>query len=414
MLTGIHLLLTYKCTAECDHCFVYSSPRAEGTMTLDQIDRVLAEAEKIGTVRWIYFEGGEPFLFYATLLEGVRRARNRGFEVGIVTNAYWATSEADAVASLRPLADLGLADLSVSDDDFHHGGRDDPPRRAVAVARTLGIPVGTIAIEEATVEPGSEGEPKGQPVVGGGVMFRGRAVDSLVAGLPHRNEAAFDQCPHEDFEDPSRVHVDAFGTVQLCQGVSLGNMNERPLSEIIASYTPATNPICAALHAGGPARGARSSRSVGRRRRPAAAVFAAGARRASAGASAAPGRPRPRHRAARRRVLRARRVARVRLQQRRGLLQRAPRLLAVVDRAPHASRPASCAAAGARRGAPHRPNRVRGGFDGRADRHPRHRSGVARLRSPSDADPPSRRGPRRPRGGGLRRRGLAPRPGPAR
>ena len=33
MLTGIHFLLTYSCTSECDHCFLYCSPNAKGTFT---------------------------------------------------------------------------------------------------------------------------------------------------------------------------------------------------------------------------------------------------------------------------------------------------------------------------------------------------------------------------------------------
>ena len=64
MLTGIHILMTYQCNLECDHCFLYSSPKAQGTMTLPQIRSVLAESRKITSVEWIYFEGGEPFLFY--------------------------------------------------------------------------------------------------------------------------------------------------------------------------------------------------------------------------------------------------------------------------------------------------------------------------------------------------------------
>ena len=46
MLTGIHVLLTYTCNFECDHCFLYCSPRAEGTFTLEQIREVIEEAGK--------------------------------------------------------------------------------------------------------------------------------------------------------------------------------------------------------------------------------------------------------------------------------------------------------------------------------------------------------------------------------
>ncbi len=32
-LTGLHLLLTYKCIYECDHCFVWGSPRQTHSLT---------------------------------------------------------------------------------------------------------------------------------------------------------------------------------------------------------------------------------------------------------------------------------------------------------------------------------------------------------------------------------------------
>jgi MoaA/NifB/PqqE/SkfB family radical SAM enzyme len=97
-LTGLHLLLTYTCNYECDHCFVWSGPSQPGTMRLEQIEQILEQASDLGTIEWIYFEGGEPFLYYAILLAGVRAAAERGFKVGIVSNAYWAAD----VTARRP------------------------------------------------------------------------------------------------------------------------------------------------------------------------------------------------------------------------------------------------------------------------------------------------------------------------
>ena len=73
-LTGLHLLLTYECNFECDHCFVWSGPWHTGTMTLAGIEEILRQARDVGTIEWIYFEGGEPFLYHALLRRGVRRA----------------------------------------------------------------------------------------------------------------------------------------------------------------------------------------------------------------------------------------------------------------------------------------------------------------------------------------------------
>ena len=88
ILNGLHLLLTYQCNFECDHCFVWGSPNQSGTMSLGQLRNILTQAQELGTIEWIYFEGGEPFLYYPILLAAVHLAVERGFQVGIVTNSY--------------------------------------------------------------------------------------------------------------------------------------------------------------------------------------------------------------------------------------------------------------------------------------------------------------------------------------
>ena len=152
MLTGIHILMTYKCNFACDHCFLYASPSAQGTMTQQQLRAVLSEARKITSVEWIYFEGGEPFLYYPSLLEGIRLARDMGFKVGIVTNAYGAVSDEDARLWLKPFADLGVAYLSISDDAFHYDHENNPAKHALVAARKLGIPTDPICIQKPFIE----------------------------------------------------------------------------------------------------------------------------------------------------------------------------------------------------------------------------------------------------------------------
>ena len=61
-LSGLHLLLTYECNYECDHCFVWGGPSQSGTMSVETIEHILGEAMALGSIEWIYFEGGEAFL----------------------------------------------------------------------------------------------------------------------------------------------------------------------------------------------------------------------------------------------------------------------------------------------------------------------------------------------------------------
>lgn len=255
MLTGLHFLLTYMCSSKCDHCFVYSGPNAAGTFTLSQIRKLLDEASKIGTIESIYLEGGEPFLFYPIMLEGIKMARNMGFKVGIVTNAYFATDDKDIEIWLKPLRELGVSDLSISNDPYHYENEtDNPAIRAQKVALKLNIPVKEIRTEKPLVI--TDGD-KGKPVIGGSTMFKGRAVEKLLAGLPQRCWEELTECSGENLESPKRVHLDPYGNVHLCQGLCMGNAWVEPLSEIVKKYDAGSHPICGPLVRGGPAQLAR-------------------------------------------------------------------------------------------------------------------------------------------------------------
>ena len=256
MITGVHFLLSYACNLTCDHCFLYCSPTSKGTMTLKQIKAVLEESKQIGTVQEAYFEGGEPFLFYPIMVEGIRLAREMGFKAGIVSNGYWSTCVEDAQLWLKPLSDLGISDLSVSDDDLHYGDvAENPAKCALAAAEQLGIP--TYALCKAKPEVKQDTEPvqeKGKPEISGGTKLRGRAVEKFAEGLPTRCCEELKECPYEDLEDPKRVHIDAYGNVQICQGISMGNCWKTPFSELVQGYDAQKHPICGPLVRGGPIR----------------------------------------------------------------------------------------------------------------------------------------------------------------
>jgi MoaA/NifB/PqqE/SkfB family radical SAM enzyme len=240
VLTGVHVLLTYRCTHECKHCFVFSGPQARGTFTRENLVRLLDQAHEMHGVQWIYFEGGEPFLYYPLLLEGLRAARDRGFRTGVVTNGFWAESAEDALLWLRPLKELGVEDLSISDDAFHRTSEQDrAPSFALEAAKALEIPAAAISIPD--------------PKEHEGVRFRGRAARELTADLPREPWDSFRECPYEPLAAPERVHVDPMGNVHLCQGLLLGNCFETPLLDLLATYEPQKHPICGPILRGGPA-----------------------------------------------------------------------------------------------------------------------------------------------------------------
>ena len=247
-LTGLHLLLTYQCNFDCDHCFVWSGPHAAKTfLGAEAIAEIMRQARQLGTIEMIYFEGGEPFLHPETLLDGVKQAKRAGFQAGIVSNGFWARDPDTAMARLRPFAEAGLDILSISIDPLHG---DDLSREhcahAIAAAHELGISMLPLSVEPPVQD---HVYPTG---AGGAVMFRGRAAEKLADRVPHGAWHIFTACPHETLADPQRVHVDPYGYIHLCQGIVMGNLFEQPLAQLVQEYDPAQHPIVGPLIAGGP------------------------------------------------------------------------------------------------------------------------------------------------------------------
>jgi len=241
VITSLHYLLTYSCTYECDHCFVWGSPSYEATFTVSFLKKTLREAKAAG-IDNVYFEGGEPFLHYALMLEGLRMAREEGLERGVVTNAFWATSEENAALCLQPIAEVGISDLSVSSDLFHGDAMlTGLARNALKAAGDLKIRTGLIQCQEIYNQE-----------AGPSLMYRGRAAEVLASKIEGHICAEYTRCPNETLESPRRVHIDPYGWLHLCQGITMGNANEKPLSEIFEGYRPLEHPIVGPLLRGGP------------------------------------------------------------------------------------------------------------------------------------------------------------------
>ncbi len=254
MLKGVHFLLTYRCDLECDHCFVWGSPKAVGTFTFKRIGEILDEAKKLGSVTYVSFEGGEPFLYYPIMVKAVGESVKLGLNVEVLTNCYWATCLDDASYYLFQIAEAGNVELVLS-SDLYHGEEwvTDNVRNAVEAAKVLNLKVGIIAVKcPHSLKPCPK-EVGGVKVDLGELMYRGRACEKLADKADKKPWSEFTKCPYENFPNQERVHIDPFGYVHVCQGISIGNTWQKPLSKIIEEYDPYANPILEPLIRGGPA-----------------------------------------------------------------------------------------------------------------------------------------------------------------
>jgi len=251
-LSGLHLLLTYQCNLACDHCFVWGSPWQSGTMTWEVVRRILHQGCDLGTVTSIAIEGGEPFLYYPIMLAAAREASGMGLKVALVSNAYWATAVDDAVEWLRPLAGY-VSSISVSSDLYHWS---EAQMRQAEVAQQAAAEVGIATSVLRIAQPESRGAAQAVgelPPGESGVMYRGRAAENLANRVAPQAWEEFTACPHENLTSPGRAHIDVFGHLHVCQGISIGNLLQRSLREICDAYDPLAHPIVGPLLEGGPA-----------------------------------------------------------------------------------------------------------------------------------------------------------------
>jgi hypothetical protein len=252
-LESVHIVLTYRCTYECDHCFLHCGPNQEGAMTLAELEGLLDQAASIEGVGKVYFEGGEPMLYYPLVLKGVERAKELGLESGMVTCGYYATTVPDGEMWLRPLKAAGLSSLDVSIDKLHGEGEANAHARNLADAGSiLDLEVSVISVcdpreEECDQAPASRTGEETVPA-----MLRGRAAHELVDGLDVRHVGAFTECPFEDLEAPTRLHVDPYGNAHVCQGILAGNVWDSSLGQIVHGYEPFEHTVIGPLIKGGP------------------------------------------------------------------------------------------------------------------------------------------------------------------
>jgi organic radical activating enzyme len=135
----ITILGTYRCTAECEHCCMDSSPRVRGQLSLTEIRSFIQEARDHTEATLVVFSGGECFLLGDDLARAVEFATNAGLDTRCVTNGYWAKSERTGRRILGRIKDAGLKQLNISTGDYHQRF---VPEDTVVNAASLGVELG--------------------------------------------------------------------------------------------------------------------------------------------------------------------------------------------------------------------------------------------------------------------------------
>ncbi len=280
------LLFTYRCSIACAHCLFNCSPRRPRRLhSVEQGVRYLGMLR--ATDRCVHIAGGEAMLEYETMLAICREADRQGAAPHFVeTNATWCTTAAKARMRLAELQSVGVRGLLISADPFHLAFYPvDRYRRcyetAVGVFGEANVAAAKLSREQLLEmqQVGRDPVRLAEHVRRHPPRMVGRAAEVLARLLPPRpiEELAGDgtwhdappvmSCAHElSPETMWEIHLDPYGNVQTCCGIVLGNVEEGPLGEQMASGFATDDPVITALREDGPRGLLRFAEGLGYRR----------------------------------------------------------------------------------------------------------------------------------------------------
>lgn len=171
------------------------------------------------------------------------------------TNFYCARTVDTGIRFLRPLAEMGVKDIRISNDYLHYKKPEaSPAKHTLEAAARLGLPTTLVRVstpgENQSYQNGGEIATK---VIDKRFMFTGRAAETISGRIPGNDWGEFEVCPREDLADPDQMYIDAFGYVQICPGIAIGNICEKPLHTIVEEYVPSNHDLIKYLLLQGPA-----------------------------------------------------------------------------------------------------------------------------------------------------------------
>jgi MoaA/NifB/PqqE/SkfB family radical SAM enzyme len=108
---------SWRCNADCAHCFVPEKQRLQGKYNRNLIDRILGDLPS--AIRILSFTGGEPFLAPEYLLKEIEKVGRTRRKSTVVTNGLWLGRHVNAGSLLRKAYSAGLRTLSISCDSYH-------------------------------------------------------------------------------------------------------------------------------------------------------------------------------------------------------------------------------------------------------------------------------------------------------
>lgn len=265
---GIIFNLTYECSLRCPHCFYYPKPTSRGVFEISRLREIIESMKDTGyPVKELHYTGGEPFLYYDRLVEAVALGKELGARrITCSTNCFWSDDLESTREKIARLKEAGLTWFLISADAFH---QEDVPLENVRIASQVRVESGLQGNDDlsvvAMIHPEYEHpfNTKTHEIVkkirswGHGASLHNSMPYGRGHNLVPENVCTMEKCPRKCWEfrtwsfiepeGPRTVIIGPDENVMVCYGVSLGNLKDKSLYELLLEYDNDPNPIMKTL-----------------------------------------------------------------------------------------------------------------------------------------------------------------------
>ena len=212
--------------------------------------QTIDQAAEIEGIAYIGFSGGEPFLYYDLLKNGLAHARSRGFATSVATNGFWGSWPDDILQ--QRLSALQLDKIFLSTDFYHQQFVPGTSiERAISSARMLGIGINVGIGETRSHTSGAHFQQMGDSKYLLGFYTYPYIRAGRAAAFPEIEFFQPSEKPEERCSSSGLISVMYDGKVYPCckqqvfsTSLILGNLYDTPLKDILSSSDTAALMRC--------------------------------------------------------------------------------------------------------------------------------------------------------------------------
>lgn len=240
-------------------------------MTIADAEKYLKEVTDTQPLQSAGAHGGEPFLHFELLKHIMEQARELKVpRRWVITNGFWATTEATAQRRLAELKEAGLTNITFSVDSFH---QEYIPLETVRNGLEAATAVG---FDKVNVDSYYLGNPESDSHLNvstrdalaslsdlDGIEFHSWQADCEGRGAELAEYIESKEAPPTgkcrlpfwiggDLKNPEAVEIDWEGNVTLCPGICIGNTRNQSLKQILQTYDCLEHPILSTIAEEGP------------------------------------------------------------------------------------------------------------------------------------------------------------------